>query len=129
MHGMTVVDRTLAVELAATARDAAAAGPVNPFAALQMQQMHQARRMPANIPVGPVLPYAPPFSTEETERMEVVVGFSFLLCAIVAGSHVFRQRGSGRLCANCIQAASRPSVAEQAPACLPVQCASCIDRL
>ena len=43
MHGMTVVDRALVVELAATARDAAAAGPVNPFAALQMQQMHQAR--------------------------------------------------------------------------------------
>ena len=46
MHGMTVVDRALVVELAAAARDAAAAGPVNPFAALQMQQMHQARRMP-----------------------------------------------------------------------------------
>lgn len=43
MHGMTVVDRALVVELAAAARDAAAAGPVNPFAALQMQQMHQAR--------------------------------------------------------------------------------------
>ena len=43
MHGMTVVDRALVVELAATARDAAAAGPVNPYAALQMQQMHQAR--------------------------------------------------------------------------------------
>ncbi len=41
MHGMTVVDRALVVELAATARDAAAAGPVNPYAALQMQQMHQ----------------------------------------------------------------------------------------
>ena len=46
MHGMTVVDRALVVELAASARDAAAAGPVNPFAALQMQQMHQARRVP-----------------------------------------------------------------------------------
>ena len=46
MHGMTVVDRALVVELAAAARDAAAAGPVNPFAALQMQQMHQARRLP-----------------------------------------------------------------------------------
>ncbi|KAK9836951.1 hypothetical protein WJX81_002189 [Elliptochloris bilobata] len=41
MHGMTVVDRALVVELASAARDAAAAGPVNPYAALQMQQMHQ----------------------------------------------------------------------------------------
>ena len=43
MHGMTVVDRALVVELVAAARDAAAAGPVNPYAALQMQQMHQVR--------------------------------------------------------------------------------------